>query len=397
MRKNRFSYEFIQSKKKTVLWSGIGIILIGIFTFFMAFKVKKVEILGNNRYPEKEIKEYIMVDPLVGNTILAQIFRKKIETEDLPFVESFTLEKLDNHTLRIHVNEKQMVGYVVQGREKLYLDKDGVVLEQVVITEQDMQTLQPETTESDVIHRVEFHAAVKDVPQVIGLDKSNLSKGDKMHVQDEHIFNTLLGITRIVEKYEIRPEAVVIAKDGMITLVYNNGNIHCRLGKDYLLEEKITRVASILPKLETETGILHLEDYQTDTVNIIFSKENKEELQQYIKAVEYQNGQSKEEADQEKNTKKNEKEKEPEELSDDDKEMSSEKKITEPEKGLEKEPEKESDENQKESDTSVKSSEKEKNEKDTKVTDRETKEKEVGDSENGKQSLQDTDKNKGKN
>ena len=56
-----------------------------------------------------------------------------------------------------------------------------------------------------------------------------------------------------------------------IILVYNSGNIHCNLGKDRLLEEKITRVAANLPKLTDFTGILHLEDYDTEILIFIVS------------------------------------------------------------------------------------------------------------------------------
>ena len=90
----------------------------------------------------------------------------------------------------------------------------------------------------------------------------------------------------MVEKYEILPEMVCFDENQEIILVYNNGNIHCNLGKDTLLEEKITRVAAILPKLSDFTGILHLEDYETDITNIIFSKETLYTLKMEIAQIE---------------------------------------------------------------------------------------------------------------
>ena len=52
------------------------------------------------------------------------------------------------------------------------------------------------------------------------------------------------------------------------------------------MEEKITRVAAILPKLSDFTGILHLEDYETDITNIIFSKETLYTLKMEIAQIE---------------------------------------------------------------------------------------------------------------
>ena len=46
-----------------------------------------------------------------------------------------------------------------------------------------------------------------------------------------------------------------------------------RLGADTDLEEKMTRVAAILPELEGMSGVLHLEDFTEDTQNIVFGQE----------------------------------------------------------------------------------------------------------------------------
>ena len=102
-----------------------------------------------------------------------------------------------------------------------------------------------------------------------------------------HESNAVPGLTtRMVEKYEILPEMLCFNENQEIILVYNSGKIHCNLGKDRLLEEKITRVAAILPKLTDFTGILHLEDYDTDITNIIFSKETLYTLKMEIAQIE---------------------------------------------------------------------------------------------------------------
>ena len=132
----------------------------------------------------------------------------------------------------------------------------------------------------------EFRAAVTDVPRVVGLDMKNVKLGKKISVKDKSVFNTILGITRMVEKYQILPEIVAFDEELNITLVYFDGAVHCQLGQDSLLEEKITRVAAILPKLKAETGILHLESYTTETMNIIFSKESLYDLKKKIAQAE---------------------------------------------------------------------------------------------------------------
>lgn len=56
-----------------------------------------------------------------------------------------------------------------------------------------------------------------------------------------------------------------------ISLYY--GQVEVMLGEDYLLEEKMNRASAILPQLDGMEGILHLEDYEKGTENIIFEKE----------------------------------------------------------------------------------------------------------------------------
>ena len=98
---------------------------------------------------------------------------------------------------------------------------------------------------------------------------------EKLPVENESVFNTVLGIARIVDKYEIQPDRWSLDDVYNITLHY--GDIRVTLGPDTLLEEKITRVAAILPKISGKSGVLHLEDYSRDTVNIIFTEDVPEE------------------------------------------------------------------------------------------------------------------------
>ena len=334
--------QLTQAGKKAVACAVAGAAVLALLLFFVLFRVTRVEVVGSTRYTEEQIREYALNNPVTSNTLLAIVFKSHIEAENIPFVESFDLERLDMHTLRVHVNEKKIVGYVLQGTDKLYFDKDGFVVEKESLSGEEITQLESESEELEALKQealreealqrakeaeealtgkisseddtrqdeegtddsegdgeeqktvegddaqslqaqevdygnesaTAFHAAVTDFPRIIGLTEDKVTLGEKIQVQDDNIFYTILGITRMVEKYGILPEIVYFDENMQITLVYQQGSVHCQLGKDSLLEEKITRVAAILPKLEGLTGILHLEDYTADTTNIIFSKES---------------------------------------------------------------------------------------------------------------------------
>ena len=115
------------------------------------------------------------------------------------------------------------------------------------------------------------------MPCITRLTFESVALDEKLPVKDDSVFNTILGIARIVEKYDIMPDQVEFNDKYEITLYY--GTIRVTLGVDNLLEEKITRVAAILPKLTGKSGVLHMEDYTKDTVNIIFTEDVPEDEQ----------------------------------------------------------------------------------------------------------------------
>ena len=329
MRRTYRRIQLTKEGKKAVACIAAGAALLALLLFFLLFRVTSVEVVGSTKYTDEEIKGYALESPLTSNTVLAMMFKRHMEAENIPFVESFDLERLSRQTLRIHVNEKKIIGYIVKGTDKLYFDKDGLVVELVSMDEEEIAQMESEETqleelkqqaeaeealqrakeaeaaltgqvqeeeddgeegESQPVQEVqmiqaeevnqgnenatEFHAAVTDVPRVLGIAEGEVALNENIETKDKSVFNTILGITRMVEKYGILPEMVLFDAELDITLVYQNGNIHCELGKDTLLEEKITRVAAIMPKMKEYTGILHLEDYAEDTTNIIFSKES---------------------------------------------------------------------------------------------------------------------------
>lgn len=324
MKKRRVKIVLTKDGKKVAACAAAVVVLLALLLFFALFKVDSVSVVGSTRYSDEEIRQMAMGSPLDSNTLLAVWFHRHQEAEDIPFVESFDLEMLDSHSIRIHVNEKEIVGYVARDGQKMYFDKDGNVVESEAQEEseildpeaarqeletlrqeaeqqealkeqqeedgesqqdeendgtgstpvQQVQVLEPEVSTESEDGSGQSRVAVTDVPLILGVDMQNVQLGEKITVENDGIFNTILGITRMVEKYQILPESVLFDSDYNITLVYNEGKIHCQLGQDTLLEEKITRVAALLPELENLTGILHLEDYTEETVNIFFSEES---------------------------------------------------------------------------------------------------------------------------
>lgn len=264
--------------KRLMIVSISGIILVGILLFGVIFYTANVKVVGNSRYTVAEIKRMVMKGPLSWNTLLMSKFKEHIEFDDIAFMESVDVEYLNHNTIRLHVSEKYPIGYVEYEGKCFYFDKDGMVLESEVKPQEtptenseneNQSSIAAEAVEEETSKR--FHPELTDVPLITGLEFNKAEVGKQLDVADNSIFNSILGLARMFDKYAIEPDSVEIGENKELILHYVN--VRVALGKDENLEDKMTRVAGILPKLSGESGVLHLEAFTKETQNIIFDKD----------------------------------------------------------------------------------------------------------------------------
>ena len=97
--------------------------------FFNVFKIRNIQVAGNTRYTKDEIKEMVADDKWMKNTVLLTTFHSKVDMSDIPFMNSVEFTFVSYDTICIQVNEKKVVGYVEYEGQKVYFDKNGIVLE----------------------------------------------------------------------------------------------------------------------------------------------------------------------------------------------------------------------------------------------------------------------------
>ncbi|MGN0314151.1 MAG: cell division protein FtsQ/DivIB [Fusicatenibacter sp.] len=328
----------ISRKKKWKLAAAFsGGVGLGVLLFLGAFQVRHVEVNGNTRYTEEEVREMAMEDSLAFNTFLLTTFHSRVDMGSIPFMESLEFEYVSNDTVRINVTEKKTIGYVEFENQKVYFDKDGIVLEcipdgsaakDVLVSEplesdtvdavqegaggntppdpsagesasdvspenpagdstdvtakdtenvvQETESLASDTIQSARVTVSEFHPTLENVPLVTGLVFDSVEENQPLNVEDPSVFRTILAITRMIEKYDISPDYVEFCEDGRIVLHYYD-TVRVLLGQDDNLEEKMTKLSAILPKLAGMSGVLHMEDYTEENGNFVFTKDVAEE------------------------------------------------------------------------------------------------------------------------
>ena len=242
-----------QRRKKSILKRILIIILIlaavvGLLWLiaFKVFTVENVEVEGNELYPDDTISETVLNDEYSWNTLYVFFKYKFMKPEAVPFIDSMEVSMGIPHTIKIKVYEKGMLGYVYIDSiaQNAYFDKDGIVVE----------------TSQRVI---------EDVPKITGLDVSEVVLYEKLPVDSETL-RSLLSLTQTLEKNKLKPDEVNVS-DGNYTIQY--GKIKVMFGSIANLPDKVLRLSEIIPKLDGESGVLHLEQWSEETTDIVFERE----------------------------------------------------------------------------------------------------------------------------
>lgn len=246
--------------------------------FSVQYSVQEVSVIGNTRYSDDQIISEVQSGLFSNNVLYLSYRKKKYAPADLPLVESVEVRMVDNHSIRITVQETQVVGYIRYLDCDMYFDANGRIVKSEVHgqekekKEQDkeQETGLPGTEQVVGKPATSYVAAMTEVPLITGLVFDRVQMQEILPVKDPKVFNTILGISRMLNKYQIVPEQVEFNEDNEVTLYYEK--IRILLGEDRETEEKISRAAAILPELSGKAGELHLEDYNGSTENIIFSE-----------------------------------------------------------------------------------------------------------------------------
>ncbi len=208
------------------------------------YTIQNVYVEGNVHYTEEEIRDYVMTGPLGRNSLYLSLYYKDREITNVPFVDGMDVKVLSPDTIRITVYEKALAGYVRYLDTYMYFDKDGYVVE------------------SSSVMTV-------GIPQVTGLEFDHVVLGEPLPVESGEVFEHIMDITNLVNKYELTVDKIYFAPSGAVTIYF--GDVMVSLGSDYdHLEDKVMLLPEFLPNLEGKSGTLQMENYDEDNGKYTF-------------------------------------------------------------------------------------------------------------------------------
>jgi cell division protein FtsQ len=94
---------------------------------------------------------------------------------------------------------------------------------------------------------------------------------EKLPVDNDEIFQNILTITKMLNKYDILCDKIMFDSNYSVTLGY--GDVKVSIGSLDDLDEKLMQLPSILPSLEGEKGTLDLQNYSSDKKTISFQRD----------------------------------------------------------------------------------------------------------------------------
>ena len=239
------------SKKNQLKVTGLIAVLLlaGVIFFFTYYRVDEVQVMGSSHYSEKQIKKMVLRGPMASNSVLAPLIYTKKNTKDVPFVEGYTVTRLNRHTICVSVKEKDIVGCIPYLDSYIYFDRNGTFIES--------------STERN-----------EKIPFFDGIKVKHVIYNEELPIKDKMVMNTAVALSTIFQKNDKIPDHIEFSDDGQISLLY--GDITVKLGKDEYLEDKMTRVLAILPLISDKKGILHAENVNDNSKMITLEQETDE-------------------------------------------------------------------------------------------------------------------------
>lgn len=225
------------------------LVILGVIYYIVTtYTVNTVYVEGNIHYTDEEIAERIMTGRFGHNSIYLNFRYRNQEIEDIPFVSAIEVEILSPDTVSIRVYEKSFAGYVSYLGRYMYFDRDGTIVES-----SEMMTA--------------------GVPEVVGLKFDHVVMYEKLPVENEQIFVRILDITQSLAKYELNADRLFFDREYKVTLYF--GDVRVQIGDNSSIDEKFSRLKSILPELEGKKGVVQMENFTGDSKIIPFQEDKK--------------------------------------------------------------------------------------------------------------------------
>lgn len=228
--------QFKRRRTGAVVGGIAGALVVSLILLFTCFKIDTIEVTGNKHYSKDQIKDYVLSEGYINNTVLLMLKNKIRPIEDIPFVAKLDIEYVSAHKITVTVYEKALAGCVEYMNEYVYFDQDGYVLE-----------ISP--------------TKIEDTPCITGMSFESMELHEKLPIKDKDRFKLILKMTQLINKYKLSIDSIQFTSENEIVMQYQA--IRIELGDGSNVEQQLIDLGEILAGLEGKEGTLDLKDFDT--------------------------------------------------------------------------------------------------------------------------------------
>lgn len=242
----------IEQEKEKTQKNGLTLkqmaVILGILTLlaagiwgFNTYRLKNITVDGLTRYTKEEFLEKLETGPLDSLTPLFCLSDTFLQRK-IPFVETYEITYTDSHSARILVHEKRVTGCVIVMGRYMFFDKDGIVVETA-------------------------DACIEGVPVITGLEFNEIALYQKLKIQKQSLFDTILELTRLIEKNELAVNEISFNSVYEVTLSLDDITVY--LGKRTSYDEVLHALKEILVSIQGRSGTLDMRNYTKENGEVI--------------------------------------------------------------------------------------------------------------------------------
>ncbi len=227
--------QFKKKKKGFFIGGFVIVLLLGCVILFSCFHINQIEVTGNKHYSTEQVKNFVLENGYIDNSVLLMLKNKIKPIDDIPFIAKLDVEYVNANKITITVYEKALAGCVEYMNSYVYFDQDGYVLE---ISQRKLE----------------------DAPCISGMSFETMELHEKLPIEDEERFKLILKLTQLIQKYKLSIDSIRFTTEGEIMLQHQD--IRIAIGDGSILERQLIDLDQILEGLKGKKGTLDMRDFE---------------------------------------------------------------------------------------------------------------------------------------
>ena len=219
-------------------------VFLAVGAVFLLLPANNVYYDGESVYTKEELNSLVFGTDS-PKFYLVRVKELLTKHREIPFIARYDIDFEAGRTLRVHLYEKSLAGYIRFQNYYLYFDWDGILVE--IGTQH-----------------------VNGLYEVKGLEASHAVKGESLPVSDSYVLRTILTLTQFLNRETIRQGQETVPLGNLCSGIrfrgdgveLEMGEIHVFLGESENMQGKLYAMEDILPGLSGKKGTLYLDAYR---------------------------------------------------------------------------------------------------------------------------------------